>query len=84
MNADHLSLENIMTDRETELCGLGLEYAEGIDMAKTILLNTGKTIEQIEPGVWECEPAGGGQHAQFTDLVEAVKFATIPSNGSKS
>ncbi len=66
-----------MTEREREYASAGFDSCEGIENAKTVIVpSTGRTITQIEPGVWEAQPWNDNYYAQFTDLLEALKFAT--------
>ena len=69
-----------MTNRERQFASLGFEYAEGIEQADRIIVPpTGREIRKTEQGTWECQPWNDNYWKEFDDLIEAIKFATRPS-----
>jgi hypothetical protein len=69
-----------MTNRERDFANLGFEYAEGIDLAKVIIVpSTGREIRKTERGTWESQPWNDNYWTEFTDLLDAVRFATRPA-----
>jgi hypothetical protein len=69
-----------MTDRERAFANLGLAYAEGIERASRIELPNGRLILRTPHG-WEVQPWNENYYRIFTDLLDAVRFATPPSRG---
>jgi hypothetical protein len=66
-----------MTDRERQFAELGFEYAEGIESAKVIVVpQTGREIRRTANG-WECQPYNDNYWREFTDLLDALIFATV-------
>jgi len=67
-----------MTSREREFAALGCEYAEGIDCANIVIVPiTGREIRRTENG-WECQPWNDNYWREFSDLLDAMRFATRP------
>lgn len=70
-----------MTNRERDFAALGMHYAEGIDQAEVVIVpSTGREIRRCDHG-WECQPWNDNYWCIFTDLLDAVRFATRPENG---
>ena len=68
-----------MTDRERAFAALGIEYAEGIDQARTVAVPaTGREVRRTAKGGWEAQPHNDNYWQEFDDLLEAVRFATPP------
>ena len=68
-----------MTNRERELATLGFEYAEGIESAKVVIVpSTGREIRKTARGTWECQPWNDNYWSEFTDFIEAARFASRP------
>lgn len=66
-----------MTNRERQFASYGFEYAEGIELAKKIIVpNTGREIRKTVSGTWECQPHNDNYWKEFENLIDAVKFAT--------
>lgn len=72
-----------MTNREREFAAIGFEYAEGIDSATVVIVpTTGREIRKTPRGTWEAQPHNDNYWREFTDLLDAAKFAT--GKGTKS
>jgi hypothetical protein len=71
-----------MTNRERQFAALGMEYAEGIDNAITVIVpSTGREIRKSGKNTWEAQPWNDNYWIDFADLLDAVKFATPPEHG---
>jgi hypothetical protein len=69
-----------MTDRERAFVELGVEYAEGIERASSFgVPGTGRVVRQVLPGVWAAQPWDGNGWKEFSDPLEALRFATPPA-----
>lgn len=68
-----------MTNREREYADAGFESCEGIEQASVVIVpSTGREVRQVSPGLWECQPWNDNYWKSFTDLLEALKFASRP------
>lgn len=67
-----------MTDRERQFAALGLEYAEGIDLASVVTLPSGREVRKTDGGKWEAQPWNDNHWREFDDLLAACEFATPP------
>ena len=67
-----------MTDRERQFAAIGFGYAEGIDLAKVVIVpSTGREIRRTKSG-WEAQPWNDNYWQEFDDLLDAAKFAARP------
>ena len=64
-----------MTNREREYASLGIEYAEGIELARVIRLPSGREVRQVSPGCWEAQPPNDNYWKQFDDCLAVCRFA---------
>lgn len=73
-----------MTNREHEFLNLGIEYAEGIERAKKIILPiSGREVRKITDAStgadkWAVQPWNDNYWMYFDDLLDAVKCGTRP------
>jgi hypothetical protein len=70
-----------MTDRERQFAAIGFGYAEGIEQAMVVHCPNGREIRRTEHGTWETQPLNDNYWREFSDLLDAAKFATGKTDG---
>jgi hypothetical protein len=70
-----------VTNQERELASLGIEYAEGIERARVVIIpSTGREVRKTDRGTWEVQPRDDNYWREFGSVVEAVRFGTRPKD----
>lgn len=68
-----------MTNREREFMAAGFDNCEGIESASRVIVpSTGREIRKTEHGTWEAQPWNDNYWQEFTDVLDALRFATRP------
>ena len=63
-----------MTNKERLYAQLGLEYSEGIEDAKVVVMPSGREIRKTKDLQWEVQPPNDNYWVSFETLLEAYKF----------
>jgi hypothetical protein len=63
-----------MTNREREYAALGIEYAEGIEEARVVVIpQTGREVRKVDDDTWEVQPYEDNYWLQFDNLLDAIR-----------
>jgi hypothetical protein len=69
----------IVTNRERELASLGLDSCEGIELARRVILPSGREARRLSDGSWEVQPWGFDHWAECDDVVAALRLGIKPN-----